>query len=349
MNFNEKNDELKNFKILSLSEEKKLDSVELLEYYRDLREYVKSRELSNTTVGATVWGKKLKNVTNKISMGLTKAICGGDVEFISDGQENIPDGPVLFAHTHQGLLDNFAWIPATPNHCIIFHSIKVKKILILVQLNTGLVLVNKDDKVSRMNAKLDTIKLLMDGHSVSFFPESAYLLSPNKLHLPMNYGFLDIAKKANVPIVPVVSEYTYDTSNDQGRIKKIHISFCKPIYVSHNDDLSVKLNEYEEIISTRRYELIEENGVFDRNTVTNLDYINFLKANYRVLKMGGIDINVERANLWDVSNDFYLFHHINDVEYDENGNLLDTKEARKLEKINKEHQLEKKYVRFYSH
>lgn len=30
---------------------------------------------------------------------------------IADGQENIPDGAVIFAGTHQGILDGFVWIP----------------------------------------------------------------------------------------------------------------------------------------------------------------------------------------------------------------------------------------------
>lgn len=40
---------------------------------------------------------------------------------MSDGQENIPEENVIFAFTHQGMLDDFAWIPVTPKHCIILH------------------------------------------------------------------------------------------------------------------------------------------------------------------------------------------------------------------------------------
>lgn len=339
--------EVMNFRILSLKEEKMLSNEELLAYYKNLREYIKNRELTNTTVGATTVAPMLKDVTNFIAHWLTKVLClNKDVEIISDGQEKIPDGAVLFAHTHQGLLDNFAWIPETPQHCIIFHSEKVKKFLKVMQLNTGLILVNKDDKVSRRNAKFDTIKLLSEGHSVAFFPESAYLLSPNKLHLPMNYGFLDIARKAVVPVIPVVSEFFYDTSNDKGKIEKVRISFCKPIYVKEDDDLSLKLQEYEEVISTREFELLMENGVFKRSDISNWDYINYLKANLRVLKLGGIDIDVERKNLWNSGDEFYKFHHINDVPFDDEGNLLETEEVKKLEKINERNNIYWNYISY---
>ncbi len=80
-----------------------------------------------------------------------------EIEIISDGQENIPEENVIFAFTHQGMLDNFVWIPETPKHCVILHSAIVKKFLKLIQLNTGLVFVNKQNKSDRQNAKLDLI------------------------------------------------------------------------------------------------------------------------------------------------------------------------------------------------
>lgn len=329
---NKKND----FKLLTLTEEKELNRDELIEYYCKLREYVIARKLTNTTVGATSIAPKLKNVTNKIAMKLTKLICDDNLEYNVTGKENIPTGTILFAHTHQGLLDNFAWIPATPQHCLIFHSVKVRNALLLAQLNTGLILVDKDNKNSRKNAKLDTIKLLIEGHSVSIFPESAYLLSPNKLHLPINYGFLDIAKKTGVPVVPVVDEYTYTSDF---KVVKIDIAFCKPIYVSIFDDLSQKLNEYEEEISTKRFELIEKKGVYSRDSINNQEYIDFLKKNKEVLQVGKIDIDVERKNLWGASDEFYDFHHINDIPYDNNNNFLDTREVMRIKRIDENQRL----------
>ena len=74
-------------------------------------------------------------VTNKTDnyIVLSDNYQANEIIKISDGTENIPDGPIIFAHTHQGLLDNFAWIPATPKHSIALHSSKVKKILVFLQ------------------------------------------------------------------------------------------------------------------------------------------------------------------------------------------------------------------------
>lgn len=320
--------------MLTLKEEAMLSQDELDSYYNGLCQYVKDRKLTNTTRGATTIAPKLKRITNVVADKMTDVLAGGAVVKISDGQGNIPDGPVIFAHTHQGILDNFSWIPATPRHAIIFHSAVVKKFLIVAQLNTGLILVNKGDSQSRSNAKLDTIKLLLEGHSIAFFPESAWNLSPNKLHLPMNFGFIDIAKKAGVPIVPVVDEYTYDSSVEKERIKRIHIRFGKPIQVTRMDSLKDKLEEYQEAISTIRWELFEEKGVFRRDDISNKEYMNFIEGNLKNLKMGGIDVNIEQKYSWNSEDEFYVFHNYNVVPYDKNGSLLGTEEEEKLKKLN---------------
>ena len=327
------------FQILSIEEEKKLSPRELKEYYESLREYCYNRKLTNVTPGATTIAPKLKEPTNKIAKKLVHILEGNEVELVSDGQENIPDGPVIYSHTHQGLLDNFAWIPATPNHAIILHSSKVLFILKLAQLNTGLNLVpkNQKKKKKRQNSFLDIITLGMHGHSSAIFPENAYNLSPNKIHLPERYGQINAAQKSGMPVIPTVDEFTYDTSSPKEKITKVHTRFGKPIYIKITDDLSEKLVEYEEAISTIRWELIKEKGIFKREDISNWDYINYIKGNIRNLKLGGIDINAERKSIFCSQDEFYKFHHINDVPFDTYGNFLETVEVRRLQAINNLH------------
>ena len=325
------------FRILSLKEEKAQNQIELQQYYAELCNYVLNRKLTNTTPCALTLAPKLKKITNIIAGKLTKILCRSNVTVISDGQENIPEDKVIFALTHQGILDNFVWIPNNPKHSIILHSVTVKKFLKLVQLNTGLVFVSKKDgdQLDRQNAKLDMIKILLLGHSITYFPEGTWNLSPNKLHLPLSYGFLDIARKSQAAVIPVVIEYSYDNMDDVERISRVHIRYGKAIYVKIEDDLKQKLDEYEESVSTMRWELIEEKGVFHRNTISNWDYINFLKGNMRNLQMGGINIDFERMHIRGADNDFYAFHHINDIPFDDEGNLLETDEVERLKRINK--------------
>lgn len=183
------------FKLLSLREEKQLSKEKLIKYYEDLRNYALNRKLTNTTPGALTICPKLKKGVEKIATAVTKILAGGEIEIVVDGQENIPDGTAIFASTHQSVLDGFCLIPYNPKHCVILHSLNANKLLLLAQIDTGLILVSKKDNENRINAKLDMIEILLKGHSILYFPESAWNLSPNKLHLPMSFGFLEIAKK----------------------------------------------------------------------------------------------------------------------------------------------------------
>lgn len=324
------------FKILSLGDEDKLSRDEKLLYYRNLREFAVNRKLVTTTPGATYLGPRMKGITNNLSRNLMRILCDKNFNYNVEGLENILDCNVLFAFTHQGLLDNFSWIIDNPQHCVIFHSTKVRKPIKLMQLNTGLVLVDKEDKKSRLDAKMDCLTLLLNGVSVGIFPEAAYLLSPNKFHLPINYGFLDLARKAGVPIVPCVIDYFY---SPEGKITDVNIGYCRPMFVSMDDSLSQKLEQYQEIISTKRYEFIEKRGMFRRADISNWEYINFMEKTKRTLELAGIDLDVERRTIWDSDNPFYDFHHINDIPYDKDGNFLETEEVRRLKKLNEKHNI----------
>lgn len=321
--------------ILTAKEERNLTESEKEAYLDKLYLYCKERNLEVTTDGATTLGPKLKGITNVLTSAATKLMAGAKFEKIVTGLENIPEGPVLFASTHQGILDNMAWIPECPKHAMIVHAIETNKLLLAVQLNTGLILAtkNKEYAVRRVQAKLDMITALINGHSVWIFPETTWNLSPNKLHLPMNYGFLDAAQKASVPVVPVVMEYTYDSSTEKEKITRIHVHYGKSIQVRKNDNIIEKLEEYSAAIATSRWELFEEKGLFKRRDISNWDYINYLKGNYANLEFGKKDRISEHNGIQGANDEFYVFHHLNDVAFDEDGNLLGTPEEERLKKL----------------
>lgn len=325
--------------ILAANEEKRLIENERENYFDRLRKYCLTRKLTNTTFGATTIAPQLKGITNVIARRLSKILAGGKAEIVTDGIENIPEGAVIFASSHQSVLDGFTWITDCPKHALVVHSAETNKALLLAQYNTGLILVTKKKEKwqSRRNAKLDMMSVLLKGHSIIIFPETAWNLSPNKLHLPINYGFLDVAQKTGKPVVPIVMEYTYDTSCNKEKITHIHIRYGEPVMVAESDKLEDKLEEYQEKIATIRWELIEKKGLFARNDISNVDYINYVQGNLRNLEMGKIDINVERAGIQGANSEFYKFHHINDVSWDAWGELKGTDEVEKLKRINRIH------------
>ena len=301
------------FHVLSYGEEQSLTSAERELYYDELREFVLRRKLTNTTVGALRFAPKCKGLTNFLAKILLPLMTSRKTTCICDGLENIPTRAAIFAYTHQGILDNFVWLPQVRQHCLILHGQEVNKFLLLFQHLIGLVYVRKEDRLNNANAKLDMIRLLLEGHSITYFPEGTWNLSPNKLHLPMRFGFLDVARKAGVPVVPAVLEYTYDTSTTTEKITKIHISFGKPIYVQKEDDLQEKLAVYSEVISTMRWDAFSEKGLFKRKDLSPLEYSNYLQGEYKNLRFGKLDIDKERRNIFGAQDEFHQFFPINDV------------------------------------
>lgn len=327
------------FRVLSHKEERLLNEEERTAYYSELRRYCKNRRLTNTTFAATKIGPILKKPTEAIARAVCKVLAGGEVKIVVDGTENIPEEAVIFASTHQGVMDGFVWIPYCPRHALIFHGKEVNKLLLMAQVNTGLILASKNlnNSEQRRNAKLDLISVLLKGHSVYICPEGLWNLSPNRLHLPITWGFLDAAQKAGKPVLPMCIEYTYDTSGEKERIPFVHLRYGKPITVKEDDNLAEKLEEYMEKISTMRWELIEEKGVFSRCEVSNWDYINYMKGNYKNLDMGKIDVEADTKAIHGVNSDRYQFQHINIVPWDAWGKLLQTEEVERLKRINRVH------------
>lgn len=59
----------------------------------------------------------------------------------------------------------------------------------------GIIYVERNSDLSRFESKIKLMHLLAHGKSVVVFPEGTYNCSPNKLHLPLHSGVIDMALK----------------------------------------------------------------------------------------------------------------------------------------------------------
>ena len=180
---------------------------------------------------------------------------------------------------------------------------------------------------------------LLKGKSINVYPEATWNCTPSKLHLPFYIGIIDIAKTTGAPIIPVVQEYTYDQSKLDGKshVKKVNISFGKPIYVDVKDDRIEKLKDFDEEFSTLRWNLIEGKGMYKRQDLPNRLYTDYIKARIHDWRIPKNDILEERKQVYKSDDDFYLFHHVNDVDFDDEDNFLPTEYVRRLNKIHNKH------------
>lgn len=111
-------------------------------------------------------------------------------------------------------------------------------------------------------------------------------------------------------LVLSVLEYSYDISTDKEKITKIHIRFGKPIWVQNGDNLVEKLADYNEVISTIRWDLLTEKGIYKRSETSLQEYENYLQEQYRNLKLGKLDIDKERRNIYGAQEEFHQFFRL---------------------------------------
>lgn len=122
----------------------------------------------------------------------------------------------------------------------------------------GVIWVDRHSSIDKKKASKKMRELLSKGESVLMFPEGTWNLEPSKPMLPMYWGCIDIARYANVPIVPFVLEYIG---------KDCYVKFGTPIYVREMDEKSRKFEELSETTATLKWDIWEEFSVAKREEI----------------------------------------------------------------------------------
>lgn len=305
------------FRVLTTKEEGQLTLNQRISYYKQLREYLLETKHENLSKGSLTICPKLNPILRKT----LNDFCGYDIYVDNNDFEGLVG---LYAFTHQDKFDHVNFLVSNPNHTILLNSAVLAPIYKFVLNLNGTVYVDKSSKEDKQRVKLELMRLLHNGKSITIFPESTWNLSPNKLHLPMYIGMVDMARKTGLPIIPAVQEYEYINKNDgKEHIDYVYVNFGNPIFVEPSDDLFEKLKEVSTAFATLRWNEIEKKGIHTRQDITNADYINFIRASRRNLENAGIDINVEQQYIFGSNDPFYQNHFLNAVDYTEKGELLE--------------------------
>ncbi|WP_338749497.1 lysophospholipid acyltransferase family protein [Bacillus sp. FJAT-52991] len=135
------------------------------------------------------------------------------------GQEHIPNGPVLFICNHEGDFD----IPALLGHVDkpfgFISKVEVKKVPVVRDWMDiiGCIYINRNNRRDAVKMLRDGAEKLKAGHSLLIFPEGTRSLGGEMK--PFKSGGFRIAKDANVPIVPVAIKGTSDMFEKNNRKK----------------------------------------------------------------------------------------------------------------------------------
>lgn len=169
---------------------------------------------------------------------------------------NVSDTPVVF-HT----LNKQAYILA---------GTKSQKLLDSIGFNlNGTIWVDRHSARSKMKSTDKIYRILQSGGSVMWFPEGTWNLTGNLLMLPMRYGIVKMAAKANVPIIPISIHYSGDI---------VFSTVGNPITVTVNEDAITAITHLRDTMATMKYEQMEACGVYSRTNEDKSDFEALIKA-----------------------------------------------------------------------
>jgi 1-acyl-sn-glycerol-3-phosphate acyltransferase len=150
------------------------------------------------------------------------------------GTEHLPDGPVIFMSNHQSNFDILALLAAIPRQ---IHWIAKKELFEIPIFGPsmrrgGYIPLDRSDGRKALQSMDEAAATIHHGKSVVLFPEGTR--TPDGNLLPFKRGGFILARKADVPVIPV-------TINGSGRINpagqirlysgNIHITLHPPVVV----------------------------------------------------------------------------------------------------------------------
>lgn len=80
-------------------------------------------------------------------------------------------------------------------------------------------------------------------------------MTPSKPMLPLNWGAIELAKKAGVPIIPLIAEYHPDCC---------YVKFGEPIYIDSEMDKKNGIQQVEDAMATLKWDIWEMFPIAER-------------------------------------------------------------------------------------
>lgn len=175
------------------------------------------------------------------------------------GLERIPDGPVLFVANHQGLFDILLLLGYLDKPVGFIAKKEIEKLPIINSWMKELkcVFIDRSNRRAALQVIDDGINSLKSGQSMVIFPEGTR--GNGREIETFKPGSLRLGTRAEVPIVPLAIDGTYDVfekNNKRFKPSNITLTVADPIYpaeykeMKHNQ-LAAKLEQViTEIVTT---------------------------------------------------------------------------------------------------
>lgn len=170
----------------------------------------------------------------------------------------LPDKPIIYAANHSAFCDIPIALRVIGRHTYPFVGKQNMGILdkIFLALN-GTIWVDRQNRESRAEAKTTIIKYLVKGCSVLWFPEATWNLTANLLMLPMRWGIIEVAHRAEAQIIPMALEY------DRNK-RTCCVKFGNPMTGEVLADKAKGIRLLRDELATLRWDLMCNNDVLHR-------------------------------------------------------------------------------------
>jgi 1-acyl-sn-glycerol-3-phosphate acyltransferase len=199
-----------------------------------------------------------KELTYKVTSRFGDDIVKGSKAIVTVNglDKDIYGKPILFVSNHQSNYDIPILLGVVPRQIGFISKIELKKMPIAGEWITEMngVFMDRENPRQSLEAIKEGSQKLQAGHSLIIFPEGTRSKGP--IVNDFKGGSLALAKKANVPIVPIVIDGTYKIGKEKR--PKIKITFLNPIYLEKNANLnlvaaSIKNNIEQVLEDNKKY------------------------------------------------------------------------------------------------
>ena len=190
------------------------------------------------------------------------------IELTVIGEENIPEGPVLYIGNHRSFFDIVITYARCKN---LTGYIAKKEMLSIPLLRTWMkrlycLFLDRENPKEGLKTILQAIDYVKHGISICIFPEGTRNKGEELSLLPFKEGAFKIATKTGCPIVPISMNNTAEIfENHFPKIKKTHVilEYGTPIYPNELDkDVKKHIGSYVQNIMD---ETIHKNAALINN------------------------------------------------------------------------------------
>ena len=173
----------------------------------------------------------------------------------------VPQKPIIFVCNHQSFQDTPLLLRVTKRRSYILAG--KQNLASIDQLFfdlIGTIWIDRKNKQDMVASKDGILAKLKDGHSVCWFPEGTWNLTPNQLIMPIKWGIIDIACQAEAQLIPVAFDYNRETMICRAK-------FGEPIVCSDTEDKARSIVNLRDTMATMRLDLMCLNPTLKRSEI----------------------------------------------------------------------------------